>query len=128
LNNADMLLRLRKTTCPAIRVRPQCRRMETKLARYLQALSRAAEISMQAFTEKPPVALPRDMEDQDWVGEGSDSQVLDVDATWAARSYLRPSRCLVAPQNRMDQIISYKSKKALQRVRHDFLCSSQMMV
>lgn len=107
---------------------------------------------MQAFTEKPPVALPRDMEDQDWVGEGSDSQVLDVDATalpgllevhlnrathleqvsvhrcWAARSYLRPSRCLVAPQNRMDQIISYKSKKALQRVRHDFLCSSQMMV
>ncbi len=34
---------------------------------------------MHSFTEKPPVALPRDIED--WVGEGSDSQVLDFDAT-----------------------------------------------
>lgn len=45
----------------------------------LQALSRAAEVSMHSFTEAPPVALPRDIEQR--VGEGSDSQVLDLEAT-----------------------------------------------
>lgn len=34
---------------------------------------------MHSFTQKPLVALPRDVED--WAGEGSESQVLDFAAT-----------------------------------------------
>lgn len=44
---------------------------------YVQALSRAAEDSMQHFTEHASVALPRAVDD--WVSAGSDSQTLNFD-------------------------------------------------